>query len=459
MSLAVDFSERDWHEELYARDLAKGLLPHSLLLWLIAGWMYLYIVRPWEVLFPSLGPWHLERIYCLTVLGVIALLGQFRIEFSRQTIALVLLMVAMIISAFTGINYDASHETIYKFLVHVAMYVAMISIVRKPSDLLCIAAIYLLVMTFYLGKSQWEYFIHNRHDFSQGVRRLIGIDKTYRHYNSVAGSAVLTLPFLHMLWTMRSELGQALSAAAQRRLKLGLAGYGILAVTSVLLTNSRGGMLGLLIAFLLSCVTGKNVGRAIRAVLLGGLFLIPVLLFAVPETQKARFSTLWEDSGNASAQGSVELRKQAALDGLRMFMEHPVSGVGVGNFKRYRVMRGDTSELAAHNGYVAVLGEMGVIGGIAFCLFILYLGKNFRYIRQLADRSATLESNFLRNLALAGRNSVLLLLYFGLLGANLDRFNWFWLAGIGVAGVAMARQADAATEHADGEPIAGVESP
>jgi hypothetical protein len=458
MNLASDYSDLDWQEELYSRDLARGILPHSLLLWLIAGWFYLYIIRPWEVLFPWMAPWHVERIYCLGVLGVLALSGQLRIDFSRQTLTLGLLIGAMIISAVSGINYLASQETIYKFLVHVAMYVAMISVIRKPRDLLCIAAIYLIVMTMYLGKSQWEYHVHNRHDFTQGVSRLIGIDRTYRHYNSVAGSAVLTIPFCHLLWTMRRDIGRALSAAAQRRLALGIAGFAILAITSVLLTNSRGGMLGLLIAFFLSCVTGKNVRRAIRGVVVGGLVLIPVVLVAVPETQKTRFSSLWDTSVNASAQSSVELRKQAALDGLRMFSEHPVTGVGVGNFKRYRVMRGDTSDLAAHNGYVDVLGEMGIIGGVAFCLFVLCIWKNFREIRRLAEQSITVESEFLGKLALAGRNSLLLLLFFGLIGANLDRFNWFWLAGIGVAGVAMGRQAIAAAQDADWEPFAEVSS-
>lgn len=364
-----------------------------------------------------------------------------KIDTSRQSIALFLLFCAMVISAITGINYYGSQDAIYKFLTHVAMFIAMISVVRKPSDLLCIAAMYLIIMAMYLGKAQWEYFVYGRHTYTQGVPRLLGIDKTYQHYNSVAGSALLTLPFLQLLWSMRTDLGESFSINGRRLLKLSLLGYGFLAVTSVLLTNSRGGMLGLIIFAFLASVTDRTAMRAIRTLLLAAVILIPVVMFAVPETQRQRFSTLWNGHANSSAQGSLEVRKLAVQDGLKIFAEHPLTGIGFENFKRYRRQRGDASDLEAHNIFVQTLGEMGIVGGVAFGLFVFYTWLNFRTIRLLAEEYPSDESEFLRKLALAGRNSLLLLLYFGMLGSNIDRFNWYWLAGLGVAGVTMARNA------------------
>lgn len=441
MTKAFTFIDSNARRLAYAGDLAKGLWPGSLLMWMITGWFALYIIRPWEVLFPSLAPWHVERIYCVSVLAFIGISGRLRADLSRQSWTFGLLLLAMTLSAFGGIAYYASQDAIYGLLVHGAMYVVMISVVRKPRDLLCIAASYIAIMAAYLGKAQWEYFVHGRHDFSQGVPRLIGIDNTYRHYNSVAASAILTLPFLHLLWTMRGDLSHTYSKPARRRMAIYLVGYGALALTSVLLTNSRGGILGLAIFFLISCFTGRTLFRALKVLALSGPILIMTWLLAVPETQQQRLRTLWSDSGNASAHGSVELRKQAALDGLKMFFENPVSGVGIGNFKRYRVLRGDASNLEAHNVFVHILGESGLVGGIAFCLFVGCMWSNFRQTRKLASEHPGPETDFLKKLALAGRNSLLLLMYFGLLGSNLDRFNWFWLAGIGVAGVQMARKA------------------
>ena len=359
----------------------------------------------------------------------------------------------MILSAFTGIAYYMSMQGIYNSLVHVAMYVAMISVIRKPRDLLCIATMYVVIMAFYLSKAQWEYFVYGRHDHTQGVARLIGIDKTYRHYNSVAASALLTLPFLHLLWSLRAGIGRRYSSIGRQRLRLVLLAYGFLAVTSVLLTNSRGGMLGLVVFFFLACVTGKSARRAIQTLFVAGLLLAPIVLFALPKTQAERFNSLWSSSANTSAKGSLELRKEAVRDGLKIFLENPVSGVGVGNFKRYRVKRGDASDLEAHNVYVQVLGEMGLVGGVAFAWFVTCTWKNFRRLRRIAEQLPAAESEFMEKLALAGRNSLVLLMYFGLLGSNLDRFNWFWLAGIGVAGVRLGRRALAAAPAPDESPI------
>jgi len=450
MSAAMDVSQSPWRDPLGSRDLAKGLWPQSLLFWLIFGWFALYIIRPWEVLFPWLSVIRIERTYCLLALVAIAASGRLRFDLSRQSIALVMLLSAMLLSAFTGIAFHRSLQGIYGVLVHVAMYIAMLSVIRRPRDLLCIATMYLVIMAMYLGKSQWEYFIHGRHEYTQGVPRLVGIDLTYRHYNSVAASALLTLPFLQLLWSLRADIGRAYSAAGRKRLNLALIGFGFFAVTSVLLTNSRGGMLGLIVFFVLACVTGKTAMRALRTLCTAGLIAASIAVFALPQTQRERLNTLWHGSANSSAQGSIELRKQAFRDGIKMFLENPITGVGLGNFKRYRAQRGDLSGIEAHNVYVHVLGETGLVGGVAFAMFVGCILRNFRRINRLVSTSLTSEAEFLKNLALAGRNSLLLLMYFGLLGSNLDRFNWFWLAGIGVAGVTMARRSVAmAAEEMD----------
>jgi O-antigen ligase len=238
-----------------------------------------------------------------------------------------------------------------------------------------------------------------------------------------------------------------MSTTRRRHFKWLLVGYGALAVTSVLLTNSRGGMLGLLIFFFLACVTGKTALRAIGSLALAAIIVAPIGYMALPETQRARLETLWSGEEETSAQESLELRKEAALDGLRMFFENPVTGIGPGNFKLYRAQRGDDSKLEAHNVFVQLLGENGILGGIAFAAFVGFTWLNFRFINRMSKRSETSQAAFLGKLALAGRNSLILLIYFGFLGSNLDRFNWYWLAGVGVAGVTMARCLPEVDDH------------
>src|SRR5690606_26636911 len=140
-----------------------------------------------------------------------------------------------------------------------------------------------------------------------------------------------------------------------------------------------------------------------------------------------------------SAQGSLELRKEAAIDGLRIFAENPVSGVGPGNFKLYRRLRGDASTLEAHNVYIHVLGELGAIGGAAVLAILGGTCLKFGNIRRLSKNTVTGEGRFLQALALAGTNSLILLAYTGMTGSNFSRFNWYWLAGLGVSGLTICR--------------------
>src|SRR5690606_30966385 len=123
------------------------------------------------------------------------------------------------------------------------------------------------------------------------------------------------------LWTIKDHIWASAAASRRHWIRLVLAAYFALAVSSVLLTNSRGGMLGLLIFAALSCITGKSVLKALIALTIGAVVMLPVAYILLPETQAERFKSLWQGEAGTSAQGSLELRKEAAIDGLRIFAE------------------------------------------------------------------------------------------------------------------------------------------
>jgi O-antigen ligase len=152
-----------------------------------------------------------------------------------------------------------------------------------------------------------------------------------------------------------------------------LIGAGGLAVLSVLLTASRGGLLGLVAALL----TGIVLARGHRAAAIGGALVVIaasvvyVGLFDPGIAQ--RYSTA--DGGN----GRTDLWKV----GWRMAEANPVQGVGAGNF---RVSSGHyvlaepgaiaESEFIidqprfAHNVYLEILAELGVVGLSLFAALV-----------------------------------------------------------------------------------------
>jgi hypothetical protein len=133
-------------------------------------------------------------------------------------------------------------------------------------------------------------------------------------------------------------------------------------VLAVLLTRSRGGLLGLGVGVLtwLWC-TG------LRKTAVATLFIAMIAFGAAASGRMANLSASEE-----SAQGRIE----AWSAGLTMFKSQPVFGVGFGAYT-------DHHNLVAHNSFVHVLGELGFVG--AFCLVGLALSTVITL--QRADRS------------------------------------------------------------------------
>jgi hypothetical protein len=59
------------------------------------------------------------------------------------------------------------------------------------------------------------------------------------------------------------------------------------------------------------------------------------------------------------------------VQGWNLFKEHPIRGIGLGNFKLYQ-----ENNLVLHTEYMVQLCELGLIGSLLFVLFYGWIGKN-----------------------------------------------------------------------------------
>ncbi len=123
--------------------------------------------------------------------------------------------------------------------------------------------------------------------------------------------------------------------------------FGVL-VTAIALTNSRGGMLGLIAVI---CSYTYSVRRKLT------IAVAVVALAVAAVAGPSRMSEM--DSDEESAQGRI----QAWAAGIEMLKMNPVSGVGFGQFTEY-------NELVAHNSFVHTFAELGLLG--AFLLVGLF---------------------------------------------------------------------------------------
>jgi O-antigen ligase len=153
---------------------------------------------------------------------------------------------------------------------------------------------------------------------------------------------------------------------------------------SVLCTGSRGAALGLASVGLYLWLRGRR-----KLVGLIVLLLAATLFWGLaPESYKARFSTTHTEE-DTTGQHRLDLWSA----GIRMFVENPLTGVGIGNFPVvYRQMKGGQigfdEATEPHNIFVQAGAELGLPG-----LLCLLSGIGFIFATNARTRRRALESD------------------------------------------------------------------
>lgn len=143
-----------------------------------------------------------------------------------------------------------------------------------------------------------------------------------------------------------------------------LAAVGVL-LGGLYLTQSRGGLLAAAVAVgLWLALSGRSRRQllAVAVAVVAGVLLVPGV--------SSRIATLGLVSTSTAVTADKSLVDRAAVQrvGLAMARDHPLLGVGAGNFERrendYRRRYGPelTENLAAHDVYLEMLAESGVVG-------------------------------------------------------------------------------------------------
>ncbi len=193
-----------------------------------------------------------------------------------------------------------------------------------------------------------------------------GQPNPYAGYINIPLSIALALMLLGNNWTTRLLAG--LAAAI-----LGGAEY---------LTQSRGGQIAFVVVVLFIVIVGMP--RLRKPLALLGLFSLGIVaLFLVGWIPTYVLTPVFSKLGltqisftNPSTDDYPTAERLAHwIAGLRMFFDHPLTGVGIGNYpavySQYYVTIFVNSLGHAHNYYINIAAETGVIGLTAFLLFLL----------------------------------------------------------------------------------------
>jgi O-antigen ligase len=142
------------------------------------------------------------------------------------------------------------------------------------------------------------------------------------------------------------------------------------ALLAIVLTASRGGFVTALVGLGVVPLTLGTIPMT-RRLLIGIVFgvLVAGVVSTVPLGNFARVA----ETTTELTEGNVSNRSQIWRAGLEIYSQNPILGIGVGGFSRgvAPLLR---APLHAHNAFIAVLTEMGIIGATLFTLnFVIAL--------------------------------------------------------------------------------------
>jgi O-antigen ligase len=403
--------------------------------------MALSIIRPWEILVPALADLHFERIFAITMLVMVFFSSRNKFQMSLQSWTVLMFIIVLGSTGLAAQNTALAWESWYVIFTVAVVYLVLQLIVRTPHELVFILIWYIVTMAVYLGKAQWEFFVHNSAMFDMGVNRMVGIEKTNGHPNAVAMATVVSMPILLSLWLVRSEISRSWPTLYRKLWAPFLVVYFLVCAISIVLTNSRMGMVsaGLFMGF--AVLRRKGIWTKMGPILLGGI-LLATAWSLMPEDSQNRLRTLWDPgAGPANAYVSVQGRVEGFKAGIEMFDRFPWLGVGIGNFREYRVAYLDGIDLEAHNLLGQLLSETGIIGTAAFALMVLVIFGNISKLIVLARAYAYTDTGkIMASLGEAFRDMILLLLFTGISNHNMDKFQWLWIAAFALIGLRLMQQ-------------------
>ena len=295
-----------------------------------------------------------------------------------------------LVTAVFAIDPDLAWPVLIEQLKAFVIFFVVVNVLRTPQQLRFYVLLILVAFVLYPARGTLLNYVTGNTVFGRAIW-----NKIYNNPNDLGAITLLML-------------GSALAIAAVKtqdvRLRWAAAAVVPVTILIIMLTQSRGVFIGLLISFGLPLLARLRKRPSGTAPVLVVLAVIAVL---VPATSWHRLGGITELSETidqthkspsstpantplylAVAQGSAHERLDILKTGLRIFASHPVVGVGIGGYREANVRY--TPRLGArdaHNTYVSLAAETGLPG------LLLWLGLVGSVLAQVRRRRAQLAAD------------------------------------------------------------------
>jgi O-antigen ligase len=243
------------------------------------------------------------------------------------------------------------------FLKVMLIYMLMVNTMTSPKRIenLC----WIVVLAFgYVALRAWF-------DYARGVNlvegnRVQGAGGMFNNPNDLALNMATFLP-LALMYVKRP------GPPAKRIIGAGIA---LLMLGAIIFTKSRTGFVGTLVMGGVFLIASRSLKPA---TIVGGALAALLVLPLMPQTFWARMESITDASKDSTGSRSerIDLMEQAWL----VFLEHPFTGVGAGQFQNYGPPGFGKPWRVTHNAYLQLGAEIGIF---AVLIFLFLLARGFR---------------------------------------------------------------------------------
>lgn len=330
-------------------------------------WSWIGYMNPHRLSWGFAAEFPFAMIVALTTLiAMVFLREEKRIPWTRETVLLVLFILWMCLTTAFALHQVSAQEQLIKVLKIELMTFVTLMLMRNRFRIELLVWIIALSLGFY-GVKGGIFTIT-----SGGVYHVMGPDNSFiGGNNEIALALIMTVPLMRYLHLQ-----------AQRRwVKWGLMAAMGLSIIAILGTQSRGGLVGLVIMALM--LTWKTRNRFLL------LFLIGPVLYAgflfMPQSWHDRMKTIETYEEDESAMGRINAWQFA----FNLAVDRPLVGGGYHAFTPEMFARyaPDPSNVHdAHSIYFEVLGEHGFIGLALFLLLGWFAWRSCTALKKQAGK-------------------------------------------------------------------------
>jgi len=333
----------------------------------LAIFTFFLVTSRWSELFTELG------IY-LALLGL--LLRPANLSFPPPLRWATALLLWALLTAFFAISPEIARAALIERLKALVIFFVVVNALRTPQQLRFFILLMLAAFLIYPVRGSLLNYVHGETLVGRAIWNRI-----YANPNDLAAITLLMLGLTLAIVTVKAQ---------NKWLRRVMVAYVPVLLVIILLTQSRGCLIGLVLGF--GSVLLKRIRQ--RPTIVGPvLVLVGALALLIPAAAWHRFENMTkltrvDTLAEADKYGSAAQRFEILKVGWHIFTEHPVLGVGIGCYNdataRYAPALGPRD---AHNTYLSLAAEMGVPG------LLLWLGLVGSVLAQVRRCRASLESH------------------------------------------------------------------